>query len=111
MGMFDAASIGQRITFARQRAGGMTQRDLAEAIGVSTRSLQNYENGTRVPWKLLRSIAEVTGVDFEWLLHGDDDSAETAMSPEDELRAQMKALLEEMHEIRALLEQREDQGD
>lgn len=69
MANLDPVAIGGRIALARKQAG-LTQGELAERIGVIPRSVQNYEAG-RIPWKLLDSIAEATGVTKEWILHGD----------------------------------------
>jgi len=44
--------IGERITRAR-RESGLTQRDLADQLGITTRSVQNYESGAIVPWRHL----------------------------------------------------------
>lgn len=49
----------------------MTQETLADLIGVSARSIQDYEAGVTIPWKHMREIAEVTETSVEWLLHGE----------------------------------------
>ena len=50
---------------AARRAKGMTQAELAEAIGVTCRTVQNYETGTKVPKKqeTLSRLCEVLDID------------------------------------------------
>jgi transcriptional regulator with XRE-family HTH domain len=68
--------ICERIKQARKTAG-LTQEDMANLLGVTTRAYQNYERD-RVPFRLLTRIADVTNVEERWLLHGpptEDDLA------------------------------------
>lgn len=65
--------ITARIKQARKEAG-LSQPEMAELIEVADRTYQNYE-ATRVPWGLIGKIAEVTGRDSKWLLHGDNPVA------------------------------------
>jgi transcriptional regulator with XRE-family HTH domain len=48
-------AIGTRIANARRQAG-LTQRELAARLGVTPRSIQNYEAGIAIPYKHLRRI-------------------------------------------------------
>jgi transcriptional regulator with XRE-family HTH domain len=64
--------IGERITRAR-RESGLTQRELAEQLGITTRSVQNYESGAIVPWRHLSRIEVLTRKRAGWLLRGDRD--------------------------------------
>ena len=66
--------IGRRVADAR-RAAGLTQRELADALGVTTRSVQHYESGTVVPFKHMRRLERVTMTRPGWIL-GDTDSPE-----------------------------------
>jgi len=70
LNVFEPEAIGERIKQARERAG-LRQEDLADILGVATRTLQNYEGATTKPFKQLNAIAAATGVTTEWLLHGD----------------------------------------
>ena len=49
---------------------GLTQRALAAELGVTTRSLMNYEGGVTVPYKHLERIGLLTHTNRAWLLHG-----------------------------------------
>ena len=54
----------------KRLAAGMTQADLAEKAGVSARTIQNYEMGTRKPRNLevIQKIAEVLQTTPDYLL-------------------------------------------
>ena len=66
------AEIGARIAEARAEAGGMTQRELGELIGVSERSIHAYETGEVIPYRQLRDLERALGKDAAWLLHGEE---------------------------------------
>lgn len=74
MEQFAAGQIGARIAEARRLADGMTQEQLGELIGVSTRSIQAYEGGDTIPWKHLRLIGKVTKRSVDWFLYGDEET-------------------------------------
>lgn len=61
--------ICARIKQAR-KAAGLTQEDAANLLNVTTRAYQNYERD-RIPFRSLGKIAQLTGVQQEWLLRGD----------------------------------------
>jgi PAS domain S-box-containing protein len=54
------AEIGARLAQARKQAG-LTQKALAEGLGVTRRSIQGYEAGTVVPYKHLDRLGELLG--------------------------------------------------
>lgn len=56
-----------------RRMKKLTQAQLAKEVGVTTRSIQNYELGTRVPkMDTLAKIAEVLGVDEKALVSDEE---------------------------------------
>lgn len=78
MAELNKAQICRRIAEAREQAG-LTQAKLAAALGVSTRSIQDWERGTTakqghhrwtVPFDRLEEIGRILGVSKEWLLEG-----------------------------------------
>lgn len=73
MQQFAAAEIGARIAEARKLAGAMTQEELAEALNVSTRSVQDYEAGKTIPWKHFHRLEQIFKRQLEWFLHGDQE--------------------------------------
>ncbi len=53
---------------------GFTQAELAERVGVSCRSIQNYELGTRYPKRnILDKLCEVLETKIEYLVSSSDD--------------------------------------
>lgn len=47
---------------------GLTQKELADAVGCSRTSIVNIENGTYIPrYPLLKKIADVLKVDSDYL--------------------------------------------
>ena len=64
--------LKERIAKLR-RIKNLTQAELAEKVGVTTRSIQNYELGTRVPkMDTVVKIAEALGVDEKVLMSDED---------------------------------------
>src|SRR3954465_10385927 len=80
MRQVEAGGIGGRIARARKERG-LTQEELAAAIGVSPRSIQGYEAGKVVPYRRLSQLAEVTNRELGWLLEG-ETPREASADPE-----------------------------
>jgi transcriptional regulator with XRE-family HTH domain len=60
--------LGERIASAR-KAHGMTQQQLAEALGIAQQTLAHYEGGrSRVPASMLPTLAELLTFSFDELL-------------------------------------------
>lgn len=78
LSVFTPQEIGARLKHARLELG-LTQDELADLVGVSTRSWQGYEAGDVVPYRHMQRIAEITKQSVAWLIHG--DTAETAPDP------------------------------
>lgn len=63
-------SYGQRMKEAR-KAAGLTQEQLAKECGVATITIRQYEACKREPrLKQFELIAEILGIDINWLMHG-----------------------------------------
>ena len=68
--------IGTRIRTMR-KSRGMTQEDLARAIGQSASSITMYETGRREPdFETLEALADVFNVPLASLVSEDDSSAD-----------------------------------
>lgn len=105
--------IGARIAEARRQAG-LTQRELAERLGVTPRSIQNYESGAVVPYKHLRRIETLAHKRVGWILAGDGSEsplAETIDRLEGAMERHLTVLQEHLEtlrrEVTRLREQRE----
>jgi transcriptional regulator with XRE-family HTH domain len=64
--------VGARIAESR-RLGGLTQRELADRLGVTVRTIQNYEAGVAVPYRHLRTIESLGHKRPGWILDGGGD--------------------------------------
>lgn len=73
MQQFAAREIGARIAQARREADGMTQEELADALNVSKRSVQEYEAGNTIPWKHFSRLEEIFERPLSWFLHGEEE--------------------------------------
>ena len=101
--------IGARIAQCRRDYGGMTQQELADLLGLSERSVQDYERGVTVPYKHFDRLAQIfPGRSAEWFRLGDEgikanDPAviEEALRP---VREQQERVLSELQDIRQILE-------
>ena len=71
MQQFAAREIGARIAQARREQGAMTQEQLAELLDVSTRAVQDYEGGKRIPWKHFKRLEQIFKRELDWFLHGE----------------------------------------
>lgn len=85
-----AVEVGDRIVRARKETG-LTQVELAELTGASQRAMQGYENGERIPYRLMPDIARVVNKPMAWLLHGD-----RAMVGTDEQLARIEQKLDDL---------------
>lgn len=60
---------GERLREERERLG-LTQLDFSQRTGISSRSLRNYENGTRVPDVHYLYATKELGVDVHYVVTG-----------------------------------------
>ncbi len=67
----DCSKVGRLILSLRQERG-LTQKQLAESLGLSDRTISKWERGLGLPdVSLLRELSAVFGVNIEQLLAGD----------------------------------------
>jgi transcriptional regulator with XRE-family HTH domain len=93
--------IGARIAQAR-KAQGLTQRDFAELLGVTVRSLQHYEAGTIVPYRHFPRMEAVTSKRPGWFLQDMHEGYASAAALQ-ALKTQLTGHLEILEErIRSL---------
>lgn len=78
-------TMGDRLAKAR-RDTGMSTREFADALGVSAKTINNYEAGTHAPRRIvINAWSLATGVPTGWLLTGTIPSSREADG--DDLRA------------------------
>lgn len=70
----DVKAVGERMRQQR-KIKGLTQKELAEKVNLSTMSIRRYEGGERIITEdILQRIAENLGCDLYWLLWGETPS-------------------------------------
>ncbi|WP_298851583.1 helix-turn-helix transcriptional regulator [uncultured Ruegeria sp.] len=66
------SSLGARLAIARNELG-MSQKKMADALGISLRAYQSYELGKRsIPVERLVELHRIFSVDLNWVLLGVD---------------------------------------
>jgi transcriptional regulator with XRE-family HTH domain len=97
----DQREIGSRIAQAR-RGGGLTQRELADHLGVTVRTIQNYEAGVAVPYRHLRAIESLGHKRPGWILDGgeDDDLGSTLSSLHNAMERHHEVMQRHLEEMR-----------
>jgi predicted transcriptional regulator len=93
----DGPAIGKRIVKARNEAGGMSGRELAEYLDVSERSVRDYESGATIPWKHFGRLEQLSGHAMEWFLYG-REPRDPAAERHEELMATLKSMDRRMGE-------------
>ncbi|MCI8553354.1 MAG: helix-turn-helix transcriptional regulator [Clostridiales bacterium] len=71
-----------RLIQEKRKAGGMTQKQLAEKLGVTDKAVSKWERGIGCPdISLLMPLAKALGVPVQVLLNGPADDGEAELSP------------------------------
>jgi transcriptional regulator with XRE-family HTH domain len=89
-----ALEVAKRIATARKEAEGMTQRELADLLGVTERSVAAYESGEVIPYRFMRDLEKFLNRPAGWFLHGDQ-------AVDSEHDQQFEILLAEIKKLRA----------
>ena len=65
--------LAQRLKYVREHLG-LSQKELAQALGVSQKAVSYWERGERsMPAIILRRLKESLGVNPDWLLTGEGE--------------------------------------
>src|SRR3990167_6631067 len=95
-----ALEVGRRIAQARKEVNGtgMTQRELADLLGVSERSVAAYEAGEVIPYRFMRDLENYLDRPASWILHGTetidrDDQLLELLNQIKALRAEVRKLI------------------
>jgi len=102
MAELSRAAVVERLKVAR-RDSGLKQSEVADACHVHINTVRNWESAKKptVPFDHLEKLADLYGVGYKWLLHGD---AEPVAPKAEEFSRPLAELAAEMRELRAMLE-------
>lgn len=76
---YDGRTIGERIR-ERRKELGMTQKQLADKLGVKYQTVQAWELNSRNPkLETVEKLASALGVSSGWLVYGDEDSSQRVL--------------------------------
>lgn len=90
---------GTRVAAARKKAH-LSQRTLAAELGVSVRTMQNYEAGKFVPYRHLDALSRLLGRSPSWLLYGHErPESDRLLASVREQRNQLRHNLERLREL------------
>lgn len=96
----EKATMGDRLTAAREQAG-LTLRELAQRLGVRSKTVQAWENDERDPRaNHLRIMSGIMGVSLMWLLTGEGPGITTAVPSAEGRRHAVRA---ELHDLQTVL--------
>jgi len=98
------ATLGDRLAAARE-ASAMTQAQLAQRLGVRTRTLRDWEDDVSEPRaNRLQMLAAMVGVSLRWLLTGEGDDVRPPAEGEAALpHPALNTALAELRSLRAEL--------
>jgi transcriptional regulator with XRE-family HTH domain len=100
----NAQEIGKRIAQSRREAEGMTQRELADLLRVTERSVAAYEAGDVVPYRFMRQLEEILQKPASWLLYGEDAVPVVQVEALEEIRSEMAKMTKLLNEIKKKLD-------
>ena len=75
----DQVKIGKFIACCRKEKN-ITQQNLADSLGVSYKTVSNWENGRNMPdVSLFKPLCEQLGIKVNELLNGEDDNTDNGL--------------------------------
>jgi len=96
----DATTFGDRLAGARE-AAGMTQKDMAQRLGVKLKTLKSWEDDLSEPRaNKLSMISGLLNVSLPWLLSGQGDGPD-GPDAEGDGAQDVSALFTEIRDLRA----------
>ncbi len=103
----ETATFGDRLAAAREVAG-LTQKELAQRVGIKTSTLRNWEEDLSEPRaNRLSILSGILGVSLRWLLTAE---GEGLLAPEEDAgqTTDVRTMLIEIRAVRAQLSQSND---
>ena len=91
----DYSSVGLRLKEIRQQRG-ITQKEVAEIIGVSVSYVKNTERGSKPSIEYLFSFSDEYSVSIDWLLKGVHSTQKIEVIPDPDLKGMIDILTEIM---------------
>ena len=91
----DYSSVGLRLKEIRQQRG-ITQKEVAEIIGVSVSYVKNTERGSKPSIEYLFSFSDEYSVSIDWLLKGVHSTQKIEVIPDPDLKDMIDILTEIM---------------
>lgn len=76
----------------------MSQRELADLLGVTERTIQAYEQGETIPYRYTSRLQEVLDVSAHWLLHGEEERGAVEL---EEVLKEIRALARKVDRLAA----------
>ena len=106
-----AKEIAERLVQARKECG-LIQEEAAVLIGVSARSIAEWEKGSVIPGRFMQRIANAYGVEKAWLWHGDEAIRAQRDAQLEEINSKLDLVLTALDQIRHIeLKNRDPGGD
>ena len=94
----ETATFGDRLAAARE-AANLTSKDLAHRLGVSAKTLENWENDVSEPRaNRLTMLSGILNVSLPWLMTGEGQGVSPDAEP---LAGDASDILAEMRQLRA----------
>lgn len=98
----EAATFGDRLAAARE-AAGLSQKQLAERLGVKAGTYRNWEDDASEPRaNRLTMLAGILGVSMRWLMTGSGEGPD--LEAEGEVSSDVRSILAEMRELRVQIQ-------
>jgi len=101
---------GKRLASARKEIR-VSQRALAAELGVSVRTIQNYEAGRFVPYRHLDTLSRLLRCNPSWLLYGHDQDLDELLARSRHERGRLQQNLERLVELRTRLADNAGRGE
>ncbi len=87
---YDLPTLAQRITYARDKLRGMSQEELADAVGYTQQAVFKVENGETLKPRWLYEASRVLKVNYDWL--SSNKGKPNDPSPDEQLEEAMEHL-------------------
>lgn len=84
----------------------MTQRELADLLGVTERSVAAYEAGEVIPYRFMRQLEQLLNRPANWILYGESSAAEDWQKAFAEITRKLDEILSQLPELQTSKQRR-----